>query len=106
ELRRHDLAQRQRTKIATDDRRNTPRKFVVEFAKPTADNGFFAFDGGDGEIFVMKIEYRFDHVRKRAVADIVKQCRAPNGDAVRVADLVFGRKFRKYARSKVHCAER
>src|SRR5690606_36000884 len=93
ELGRHDLAERERTKIAANDGRNAAGKFGVEFAESPADGGLFAFDGSDGEILVMKSDNRFDHVRESPVADVVQKSCASNGDAVGSGDLVFRRKL-------------
>ena len=60
----------------------------VRFQEPP-DLGFVAQHRLDRKIFVMKPEYRFDHVRKRTVPDVVQQRRDANRGLVILRNVIF-----------------
>ena len=84
----------------------SPARSGENVFKSLSDLGFAAQNSIDSEFLVVKIEDRFDHMRKRPVPNIVKQRRYSNRGLGVIRNVVAETQLRDHSRRKMKCPER
>src|SRR5690606_17423383 len=103
ELRGDQLGEGSSAKGSFDNRGDTLGKVRRKCCQHTIYVRMRLGDSGDRVILVVKAEYRFDHMRKGSVADIVQQRGGTDGDPLLVGDRVLVGKLSDDPRSEVKC---
>src|SRR5690606_32204664 len=103
--RRYKLAKSHPPKLASDDRGNVGGQAFRMALEQPPDLRYVAQYCLDREVFVMKPEYRFDHMRERAVTYVVEKSRHSDRQSILFRYLILSSKAIDNTSGEMQCPQ-